>query len=234
MSTSNQTNKRITVVIANKNYGRYLKQCIDSAKNQTLKPNIIAIFDDGSNDNSSDFKSDVDIFMSGPEGHSNGPSFGRNRIIEATINDTDIYAILDADDYWDSKRLEKCVKEFDNTSVGAVYTDNYLLNENSGLISREFRESFNLHRLIQQNYIHSGCLIRKEVLLKTGIYTESMRTAEDWDLWLRIAKVSMFKHVPQPLVTARVHINNSTYSVNPGVWQENWRKISERIKELYG
>lgn len=43
---------RISIIINNYNYGRFLGQCIDSALNQTVKPYEIIVVDDGSTDES--------------------------------------------------------------------------------------------------------------------------------------------------------------------------------------
>lgn len=227
---------RITVIIANHNYGEWIEQAIESAKFQVVDNAIIrvAVFDDASTDKSPDILKDAKVSVIFNRNHPVGPSRARNELINRTLNDTDLYAVLDADDYWLPGKLQKSVDIFkNNTNVGVVYTDNYLLNVKTGLQTREFRESFSLERLLKQCYIHSGSVISKEVFEKEGLYREDMRTAEDWDLWIRAARSFKIFHIPEPLVVARIHKDNSTYSVSGQIWQNNWAKISETIRELY-
>lgn len=226
----------VTVVIANHNYEKYLPKAIESVIYQTHKCQIkICVYDDGSKEGSLDEIIDnygklITVYRNA---ESYGPSVARNYIIEKHINETDFFAILDADDFWLDGKLQKSIDiMLKNQDVGMVYTDNYLLHNN--VTKREFRESFSLMRLLEQNYIHSGSVIRADAFRKVGLYREDMRTAEDWDLWLRIAKVYHIRHIPLPLVVALVHNENSTNSVSREVWQENWNKIGQTIGALYG
>lgn len=238
MSESSKTNisPTVTVVIANHNYEKYLPKAIESVIYQTHKCNIrICVYDDGSKDGSLDeiIKSYGQLITVYRNKESNGPSVARNYIIEKHIDETDFFAILDADDFWLDGKIQKSIDiMLKNNNVGVVYSDNFLLTEHG--TKREFRESFSLMRLLENNYIHSGSVIRADALRKVGGYREDMRTAEDWDLWLRIAKYYHIRHIPEPLVVALVHSQNSTNTVNREVWQENWAKISQTIGTLYG
>lgn len=238
MSEFNQTNNCpvVTVVIANHNYEKYLPKAIESVIYQTHNCHIkICIYDDGSREGSLDeiinnYKDLITVYQSK---ESRGPSAARNYIFSQHIHDTDFFAILDADDFWLDGKLQKSIDiMLKNDNVGVVYTDNFLLTEHG--TKREFRESFSLIRLLENNYIHSGSVIRADAIRRIGGYREDMRTAEDWDLWLRISKYYHIRHIPEPLVVALVHNQNSTNTVSRQIWQENWSKISETIGALYG
>jgi glycosyltransferase involved in cell wall biosynthesis len=249
----------VTIVIANKDYGRYLEQAVTSALAQNYPPTRLQvyIYDDASEDDSwqilednyfskmeteelnYSIKSKVCQWgkiklcaIRGPKPM--GPSYSRNMIITSTLNETDIYAILDADDVYHPDKVVKCVNVMMmNDKIGVVYADYDILNVETGNLVREYKQPYD--KLVLQNecIVHSGALIKKqalrEVFEKTGFYDETMRTCEDFDLWLRISDKYMISHVPESLSIVRVHKNNATYSVKNEVWQQNWHRVREKM-----
>lgn len=184
---------KITVLIANFNYSKYLGDCIWSAINQTLSPKCICIVDDGSTDNSWDIikeyveenqkedtvaKSeigDILIKVGNIKGidivgvklpKPTGPSQARNIGIQLTMPSTDLYAILDADDKMSPTKLEWCVQPFTNPSVGVVYANYYNINSETGVSLLEVKEPYDIFRLNQECIVHSGSLIRATFLEK--------------------------------------------------------------------
>ena len=248
----------VTVVIANHNYGQWLPHAVSSVLAQDYPNKQIVIVDDASTDGSVDImkqflpevideRESIHGVLDGVNvlglcdlqgvGFPNvGPAAARNLAIKATWKNTHLFAILDADDFWNQGKLSKSVGKFleNPERIGAVYTDNYSLNVHTENITREYRESFNFHRLLKHNMIHSGCVISKAALEQTkdifGYYDEMMRVAEDYDLWIRIAEKFLVYHIPEPLVTIRTGQHNTGNSIAPKVWQENWARISDKIK----
>jgi glycosyltransferase involved in cell wall biosynthesis len=247
---------KVNVIIANCNYGRYITDAIKSVQDQT-HPCSMTIIDDGSTDNSWDViqkcvangivvdtkKIDnVEYFQvdlrTGPclvikFPQSVGPSAARNVGILNTLGYSDYYQILDADDYMYPTKVERLLaKAESDPRIGVVYGDYDIHNVETGNTLREYKEPFSLAKLASECIVHSGSLIRKQALLAVkdqfGIYDEQMRTAEDYDLWLRIARRFLICHVPEALTYVRVHKNNSTYSVDKNIWQQNWRRIQEK------
>ncbi len=247
----------VTVVIPNHNYSQWLAQAIDSVIAQDYPNKKIVVVDDNSSDDSlkvmaglyetsqkvneiavAGLRAGTPLFcfglkQDGTKGF--GPSFSRNVAIRSLWEQTEIFMFLDADDYWLQGKMSKSVAKILQApeQIGVVYTDNYGENVITGARTREFRHSYDRNKLLQQCIVHSGSAVTKFALDVSGLYDESMRTAEDWDLWIRLSKNFMFYHIPEPLVVARHGSYNSTNSVGLPVWQENWRKISQRIREVY-
>ena len=149
-----------------------------------------------------------------------------------TIDKYDCFAILDADDIMYPHKLEKCVDElFSDDNIGVVYADYDILNVDTGTLIREYKEPFDRIRLGQECIVHSGAVIKKEPLLMTrnnnGFYNRTMRTCEDYELWIRISKFFMISHIPESLTLVRNHQNNSTNTVSKEIWENNWRKVAE-------
>lgn len=243
---SNQQYPEINVVIANYNYGQWVIEAIDSAINQDY-PNIsVSVVDDMSTDNSKDliintyykgkqvdyingfksvvalnkFNNPVRIFFKQLDKNA-GPSAARNEAISLSIDRVAAFAILDADDVMKQNKVSRLfteMKSFMNI-VGVVYGDYDVLNVNTKLYIREFKESYSFDKLLNRCIVHSGSLV-SSTALKTakdeyGFYDIRIKGPEDWDLWLKIAKHFLIIHVPESLTIVRYTGNNISCPNNP-------------------
>ena len=250
---------RVNILIANYNYDEWLRGCVESAATQDYKNLAITVVDSASTDNSwATLLSLVDNaeiqhatkdspfelirgtinsipFLTIRLPEALGPSYARNVGIEATLSETDIYAILDADDEYYPNKVSRCVAELAQTSmIGAVYADYDTLNTETDELTREYKEPFSRERLLRSCIVHSGALVTKEALLASkdefGFYDNNMRTCEDYDLWMRISEKFMITHVPEALSLVRVQPRNSTRTVDNSVWQANWARIRGKLQ----
>lgn len=233
-------NTQIITLIANYNYGHYIANAIDSALNQTVSNHIVVV-DDCSTDNSQQVI--ADYFTSNPKtthyeigtvynsdrvsavflNKNGGPSRSRN--IGINLFHADYYQILDADDVMYPNKIERLLSQSGN-GVGGVYADYDILDDTKSFAIREWKEPYSLNRLKQSCIIHSGTLINAEALKKVGLYREDMRVAEDYNLWVRMAKAGfIFRHIPESLTLVRTHMNNSTNSVPKEIWEKCWRQV---------
>jgi glycosyltransferase involved in cell wall biosynthesis len=168
--------------------------------------------------------------------HSHGPSYARNRGIEHTWDNTDIFLVLDADDEMLPAKTQRCVETIAQapSEIGVVYADHDTLNTTTGQVRREYRQPYSLERLRQECIVHSGSAINKIALEATkeptGFYDETMRTCEDYDLWMRIAERFMIVHIPESLSLVRVQPKNSTDTVAQEIWQRNWTRIQQKTQ----
>lgn len=249
------TKPLVTVILANYNYSRYIDKAIDSVFNQNYPKDRISlvIIDDCSTDDSwqkivERFKPEKigdgddktvykSVFTKGQIlciqlKQTNGPSFARNVAIQAAMKSTDIFAVLDADDEMYPDKIAKCSKKiWENIDeVGVCYADYDILNVETGITLREYKEPYDSMRLNEECIVHSGALISKKAILATadqyGYYDTNMRTCEDYDLWIRISEKFMITHIPEALTLVRNHNQNSTSTVNIAIWQENWKRIN--------
>jgi glycosyltransferase involved in cell wall biosynthesis len=255
----------VGVIIATYNYGQWLLEAITSAVLQDYPNKEIIIVDDGSTDNTEEIMQQLledqdglanigisqaaldkgiilqkqgvirNVTITYIKVNNGGPARARNIALWSCESRCQLFAILDADDYWMPGKLSKSVGKILEApeTIGAVYTDNFTVNIETNQTSREFRESFDYNRLLSHNMVHSGCVINKLALSKVGFYDESLRVAEDYDLWLRIAEHYMIYHLPEPLVTIRAGGYNTTFSVRPEVWQKCWKRVYEKVQERH-
>lgn len=230
----NSKQPRVTVIIPCHNHADMVGDAIDSVSMQNYRPIQIVVVDDGSKDNPSEIikQKDTDIPITVIRNESPlGPSAARNAGIEKMWEETDVFMMLDADDLYLNNKVYKSVEKFveNPEHIGIVYTDAVIKNIHTQTKINEFRRPFNRQELEKECIISNTPLVSKAAFEKSGGYDEEMRTCEDWDLWLRITESLVAIHIPEPLHIYHVTGKNSSDVVPQEVWQENWKKISDRI-----
>lgn len=98
----------VSVLITNYNYGRYLKEAIDSALNQTYNHTEIVVVDDGSTDDSPEVIASYRNRIIGIYKANGGQASAINAGF--AISRGDIVCFLDADDVWLPTKVEEVVK----------------------------------------------------------------------------------------------------------------------------
>lgn len=250
---------RVTYLMANYNYGRFLEGALNSAINQTYDNLGIVLINDGCTDDSieilqslldsarSQFVNNTEILQGKIRGRdilavnltqNHGPSYSRNVGIDLTIQNTDYFSCLDCDDENYPDKIEKSVKILDeDPNIVGVYADYYIHNLETGNISYEFKLPYDRFILHNECIVHSGTTFRASAVNKIkdqyGYYNVNLRLCEDWDLWLRLSYVGTFYHIPEPLSLVRAHRNDSTNSNNRESWGKAWNYVQNRIKERY-
>jgi glycosyltransferase involved in cell wall biosynthesis len=246
--------KPISIIIINHNYSSWVLQSIQSAINQDYNGYItVYIVESGSTDDSLSKINNAFFQIQIPDGDfgfakkiSNnrelklinlkknlGPSFARNIAINDALQNSEYLFILDSDDEMYPNKVSRMLSVAEsNRLIGVVYADYDILNMDTGVCLTEYKEPFDLHRLTQECIVHSGSMISKEaleaVLDGDGYYDVNMRTCEDYDLWIRIAKKFIIYHIPESLTLVRNHRNNSTNTVDKQIWEQNWLRIRQK------
>lgn len=110
--------ERVSVLICTYNYARYLPQCLTSVLNQTRPPDEIVVLDDGSIDGTPEvMKSFPEVRYVYQRNTGKAVAFGR----AVSLSTGDILCHLDADDYWDTRKLERVLTYFEkNPNLGGV------------------------------------------------------------------------------------------------------------------
>lgn len=251
------TNK-ITTIIANYNYGKYIEKAINSAFKQTIN-NKVVVVDDGSSDNSVDiiksfykfnsfeikedktyyYSDKLDLIVS----DNMGASAARNLAINHSWNSTDFFCILDADDSLFDKKYEKMLAKMALPEVGVVYADYIIVRDN--YYKYEYKLPYSLESVYKECIVHSGLMVRKsyleKVLLPTGeVYDKNLHgpaskqfigSSEDYDLVLRLSKVCMMVHVPECLSIVNEHGKNASTKVTTEIFQQNMEIIKNNLKQ---
>lgn len=119
-------------------------------------------------------------------------------------------AFLDDDDEWLPEKIEKQILKFNKEEIALVYCGSKIQNDITGeLISRntQWYSGKIYDVLLMDNYIGSTSfpLIRTHALQDIGGFDPLMPSAQDYDVWLRLAQKYEVSYVNEPLVIYHVH-----------------------------
>lgn len=169
--------------------------------------------------------------------NNHGPSFCRNFMAEFAINeDCEYLAFLDADDIYHPDKIKKSVEILEKDDrIAAVYSDYSSLNMKTGVSIREYKPSYCKQLLLRECIINNDSVIRASAFQEAGGYLDTIRRAEDWDLWLRISHKHLLWHIPEDLLTVRntgEGLSNLTEE-NRELWNQSWDVVRRRVDEFY-
>lgn len=199
----------VSVVIATYNMGQYISQSIDSILQQTWSNLEVIVVDDGSTDNTpavmEQYANNHKVRYIKNENQ--GQPKAKNCGIKATQGE--YIAFCDADDFWETNKLELQMPLFANPKVGVVYSEVSFIDENNKRFEKaehEVRHSGKItNQMLIENFVPFGTsVIRRACIEQDGIFDESFRMGIDWDLWLRYSINWEFCYCPEKTYVYRV------------------------------
>ncbi|MGC2638718.1 MAG: glycosyltransferase [Acidobacteriaceae bacterium] len=194
----------VSVVIPVYNRADLLPRSIESVLAQTVPAREIIVVDDGSQDGSADVASRYGGRVQVIRQQNQGVAAARNAGICAASGEW--VAFLDADDALLPHAVEKnlaCVHAHPN--AGVVYGDAVVVDPHGSaqtlfLDGKPPAEGWVFDRLLNSGFVNcSAVMVRRKALLDVGLFRAGMRHAEDYELWLRLARHCEFALVPEPI-----------------------------------
>jgi len=183
-----------------------VRRAIDSVLAQTLREHELIVIDDGSTDDTAKVLASYGAGINVISQENRGMSAARNRGIRAARGA--FISFIDADDHWRPEKLARQIEllqqrpdvGFCSTAARVENADGDVLN----LWRCRQRGTDVLETLFAENAaIAGGCsavVVRRELLDQVGLFDETLRGFEDPDLWIRLAAVSGYACIDEPLV----------------------------------
>jgi glycosyltransferase involved in cell wall biosynthesis len=123
--------KQVSVIICTYNYGRFLRQCLESVVHQTHPVDEVIVVDDGSQDNTHAITREYSqVRYLRQENAGKAAAFNRGF---ATASG-DIICHLDADDYWMPNKVERLVQVLEQENSGGVTHDTMYVDGSGGTL----------------------------------------------------------------------------------------------------
>jgi len=199
----------VSIIITTYNHANYIPKAIHSCLNQTYSNFEVIIIDDGSTD---DTKIIMESFPNIIYYYQNNAGLSNARNSGVSVANGKYVLFLDADDWLFPRAIETNLKyHLQNDDLAFVsgnhfkifITDNYIRYY-------EFlvKENHYLH-LLKGNYIgmHATVMYNKEIFNELS-FDPFLRTCEDYDMYLRIAKNHKVLHHTEFIAAYRLHSSN--------------------------
>jgi len=212
----------VSIVIPTYNCEKYLHQTLDSVINQTFSDHEIIVVDDGSTDRTRQIVKEYSHPITLIEQSNSGVCIARNRGFE--ISRGNYICFMDHDDYWYPDKLQSQLEVFgENPEIGIVHSKfiNWEVDSSGVFPSPEEYNQLDIpdgtdveysgwvyHLYLLDSWmLTSTAMIRREVLLKCGVFDTSLPFSEDWDLWLRVTREYPIIRTTRPTTLYRQHKN---------------------------
>ena len=214
--------KKVSVIIPTYNREKTISRCIDSVLKQTYKNIEIVIIDDCSNDNTEqiilNLSNNNDKIKYYKLPNNKGACYARNYGIRKSTGD--YIALLDSDDEWYAKKIEKQVTFLEeNQHVDMVYClmetqkiDNTIVRKQI-VLANPTNEAI-LKNLLYSNFIGMITIMLRKYVCERVKFDESLKRFQDWDFLLRICNVYKVAGINEYLCKCYKQSNSITSSVD--------------------
>jgi glycosyltransferase involved in cell wall biosynthesis len=185
-------NPRVSVIVPAYNTAPYIAETIASIVGQTYTDFEIVVVNDGSPDTPAlevalaPFRDRINYIVQ----ENRGLSGARNTGIAAARGE--LVALLDSDDVWEPDYLAHQVETLERQRLDVVYPNAV----NFGDPMRAGRMFMDAHPsdgpvtfeslVTQRCNVMVSVLAKRDVLIGAGLFDESLRSSEDFDMWLRV------------------------------------------------
>ena len=210
----------VSVIIPAYNNARFLPDNIRSILEQSYRNIELIVVDDGSTDNTQAVLAGFGDRLRYVRKANGGPSSARNLGIQMARGQ--LIAFQDADDLWLPEKVRQQVEFLhDHPDVGVVFSDLVIFND-QGIVRHSTKDRFRhipsgmiFQDLLLERFIAtSAVMVRRECLDDVGNFDESLLGAEDYNLYLRLARKYKFAFLDIPHVHKRAHEANLSANLN--------------------
>lgn len=233
----------VSIIVPAYNIAPFIGETLDSVFAQTFDGYEVIVINDGSPD-TEEFERVLEPYRERIrylKQENRGASAARNAGLRAARGE--FVAFLDGDDLWAPNYLEEQLGFAGEHGCDLVCADALIVGESPDAGRTYFEavmetappaEATFLDLLSgERSLITSGVVARRESILEVGLFDEALRNAQDFDLWLRLARRgARLAYQPRVLLHYRARQN----SLTGGAINSHHREllIFEKVEQSYG
>ena len=220
MEIADKFNPIVSIVIPVYNGSNFLREAIASALAQSYQNVEVIVINDGSDDHgkteaiATSYGDRVCYFDKENGGVASALNLGIRQMRG------EYFSWLSHDDVYYPNKIEAQIQYLKNLNKDDVilYSNYEFIDDMSKFLRKKILKDIDTEKflieLITSCPVH-GCttLVPKKCFAEVGLFDESLRTAQDYDLWFRMAKRCTFVHMPQILLKSRLHPHQGSVSI---------------------
>lgn len=138
----------------------------------------------------------------------------------------EVFAWLNSDDTYEAQAVSEAVGFLqENPGIGMVYGDANFIDE-KGLVIGRFPAAQTNYRRLRRGYVHipqQAAFWRASLWRQVGPLDTSLYFAMDYDLWVRLARISELRYHPRVWANFRLHGDSKTILDDDRCWPEMLR-----------
>lgn len=221
---------RVSVVIPVRNGKDFIHEAVDSILTQSFTSFEVVVVDDGSDDFDYTTLSDIDARIRTLRLEGRGVSHARNAGMQQARGE--FIAFLDADDVWFPGKLQAQVRYFDrHPEVGVVFGSFIRWSaDGNGVFPPAQSLWHDCEQLDEAEPARSGwiytrlllgllvgmntAVIRRSVYQAIGGFNPSMRVGEDYDFWLKAARITQMHALAGTVAFYRIHGSSAMHRLS--------------------
>lgn len=235
----------LSVVIPAYNVGSYVGRAVESVLDQTCQDIEVIVVDDGSTDDTAEILASIardrrDGRLVIVRQANSGLSAARNAGIRRARGR--FVGFLDGDDAWHPKKAERHIALMDvDSSAMITFSHSVCIGEDgepTGVRLETGKPELLLDDLIRSNLIGNGStpVVRRECFEAVGLFRETLRSCEDYDLWCRILSLPGARAVlvPELLTFYRIRHDSLTFDFERflGAAEDVMRRLRQDFPEI--
>ena len=220
----------ISVIIPTYNRKEPLKRAIQSVLIQSYTPYEIIVIDDGSDDGTKEWLKDNFPNVKYIYQMNSGVSSARNKGIKFARGDW--IALLDSDDEWLPSKLKDQANEIElNPAAKFLHTNEIWIR--NGVRVNQMKKHKKYGGYIFEKCLDmcrispSSVLIKKDIFDEIGMFDETLKVCEDYDLWLRFASKYPVHFLDQPLIKKYGGHSDQLSKVDDGIESYRIRSLKK-------
>ena len=220
----------ISVIIPTFNRKETLKRAIQSVVMQSYTPYEIIVIDDGSDDGTKEWLKDNYPNVKYIYQMNSGVSSARNKGIKFARGDW--IALLDSDDEWLPSKLKDQAYEIElNPAAKFLHTNEIWIR--NGVRVNQMKKHKKYGGYIFEKCLDicrispSSVLIKKDIFDEIGMFDETLKVCEDYDLWLRFASKYPVHFLDQPLIKKYGGHSDQLSKVDDGIESYRIRSLKK-------
>jgi glycosyltransferase involved in cell wall biosynthesis len=229
----------VSVVIPTRDRAALVPVAVESALRQTLRGVDVIVVDDGSEDGTEQalerFRGRIRVFRQGRGGVAAARNAGWRASGATWI------AFLDSDDWWEPAALERALGEAGaDPSAGLVAMAAYAVSAEGHRTGSVFRKKSPGPYFTTESLLTGDAgtvltpVVRRDLLQRASGFDESLVSASDCDLWLRLSFETRLRAIREPVLNVRVHDGNLSKdrATNARMWLVILDKLAREHPEL--